>query len=77
METQLYRVIIRRDLAPVKPEAEVLDGKEYYFSPSFTLDESDFGGIYAGEKAMLPYDDRYPATGPVWIASGDLVIINK
>ena len=69
-----YRVEIRRDLAEVKPEAECVDGKVYDFSEGWVIEESDFS-IYVGEMAMISRDSNYPKSAPIWIASGDLVLV--
>jgi hypothetical protein len=64
------RVSIRR-VAPVRPEAEPLDGREVVVSGGWPFDtDEDRGGPYRGEWAMIlaPEFD----TGIAWIASGDL-----
>jgi len=70
-----YKIAIRRNLAKVKPEAEKLDGNYYYFSEGWIIDETE--SIYFGETAMLPQDTAYPRNAPIWIASGDLVLISE
>lgn len=60
--------IRRGDLWNVKPEAEQIDGKVYNFKEGWSLNF----GIYSGETAWIPADDKYPKDAPLWIASGDL-----
>ena len=70
MNTQRFTVRIRRDIGRgVKPEAEQLDGKTYYFSFGWLMDEND---PYPGEEAWIPRDPAYPIEAPAWIARGDL-----
>lgn len=69
-----FTVKIRRDLpAPVRPEAEAVDGKTYTFSCGWKIQD----GIYQNETAWLPRDKSYPHFGPIWIASGDLEVPNE
>jgi len=68
-----FRVKIRRDLAEVRPEAEIIDGKVYNFSEGWIIDSS----LYDGEIAMIPRDLNYPDDAPAWIAAGDLIDENK
>jgi hypothetical protein len=72
-EDGFYLVKIRRDVGEVKANAEQIDGKVYYFTHGWTIEESD-SKKFAGEFAMIPQDENYPRSAPTWIASGDLVI---
>lgn len=67
---RVARVRIRRDpkFGAVRPEAEQLDGKSFFFK--FIGD--DDSGRYPGEEVWQPWDLEYPADGPPWIAEGDL-----
>ena len=71
-----YRVKIRRGLAEVRPNAEQLEGRVFFFREGWVITEED-SSIYASETAMLPITKegypKYPEDGPIWIASGDLV----
>jgi len=67
-----YKVKIRRDLAKVKPEAELIDGQIYNFIEGWVMDECDTS-LYIGEVAMLPRDVNHPRFAPVWVARGDLM----
>lgn len=69
-----YKVTIRSDLAPLKPEAEQINGRVFEFIKGWTMDHDDTS-LYIGEDAMIPRDDTYPLSAPIWIASGDLAII--
>lgn len=71
-----YLVKLRRgDCFKVKPEAEQLDGKVFYFCERWDISSEDTTLPIVGEKAMSPRlsDTSYPPDAPVWIASGDLV----
>lgn len=65
-----YKVSVRRgaDWPDVKPEAELVDGKVYYFTFLWEIED----GIYKGEFAMQSNETAYPRKAPAWIASGDL-----
>lgn len=74
-----YRVEIRRGGRwVVKPDAEQLNGQVYRFREGWVLTSEDTG-IYSGEVAMIAiWDDPkypYPLAAPVWIASGDLRLL--
>ena len=71
-----YRVKIRRDI-PVKPEAEQLDGKVYWFYEGWEIVESDNRTYALGELAMIQDDTDYPEDAPQWIESGDLVEVSN
>lgn len=67
---KFYTVKFRREAEwIVKPNAEQIEGKTFLFEPGWIIDEIDH---YNGEIAMIPLDDHYPESAPVWIASGDL-----
>lgn len=73
MEDGYYTVKLRRsDDMKVKPWAEQIDGKTYYFTAADEIGRED-SSIYAGEVRMIPNDDAYPSDAPVWVASGDLI----
>ncbi len=72
----ILKVNIRMDLGKVRPEASQIDGNVYYFSFGWIIEESD-SSLYVGESAMIPRDPNYPEDAPNWIASGDLMGINK
>ena len=67
-----FTVKIRKELATVKPESELVDGKSFEFVEGWIMDEDDTS-IYVGEAAMIPHDAEYPIEAPIWIASGDLI----
>lgn len=70
---KLYRVSIRRDIGrQVRPEAEQIDGKVFYFYRGWFMDKND---PYPFEFAMIPLDWKYPRSAPTWIASGDLKLV--
>ena len=69
MTKKRFTVRIRRNIGPVRPEAEQIDGKTYTFTTGWLMDEID---PYPGEQAWLPQDPTYPVDAPPWIASGDL-----
>lgn len=72
-EKRRMTVKIRRDIGrKVKPGAEQMDGKTYWFRFGWLMDDED---PYPGEEAWIANDadENYPADAPVWIASGDLV----
>lgn len=72
-----YRVKIRRGLGEVRPEAELVDGKTYYFHPAWPICEGDHS-LYIGEWAMQPdwTHNFYPLEAPAWISYGDLEFVN-
>ncbi len=70
-----YKVKIRKDLSEVRYNAEQLDGHEFEFREGWVIEKED-SSIYVGEMAMIPRDDTYPISAPLWIASGDLVEAN-
>lgn len=70
IKRQRMRVEIRRDIGKkVKPEAEQIDGKIYWFHFGWKMGEED---SYPGEIVWIPKDLRYPHDAPYWLASGDL-----
>jgi hypothetical protein len=73
-----YMVKLRRsDVFVVKPNAEQIDGKIFYFECGWKIDEDDTSLPIVGEHAMIPCQDQgYPRDAPTWIASGDLVRVN-
>ena len=73
---QMTVQIRRRDGLQVKPWAEQIDGKTYSFRKAWDITKED-SSIYAGEQAMQPVDETYPLDAPAWIASGDLVMVEK
>lgn len=68
--THTARVRIRRDpkFGPVRPEAEQINGKIYFFKFGW----EDDTGRYSGEEIWVPCDTEYPLDAPLWIAAGDL-----
>lgn len=70
-----YKVRIRRKLAPVKPDANKIDGKTFLFTKGWDIEDDH--PLYAGEMAMITADDSYPIDAPGWIASGDLEEVGK
>jgi len=73
------RVQIRRgDGWNVKPGADRIDGKCFWFTPGWHMTDEDTS-IYVGEWAMSFSDPIAVSTehpdAPGWIASGDLVEI--
>jgi hypothetical protein len=74
VEKQEYIVRLRRsDVFKVKPNAEQIDGKKFFFEKFWTIDEDDTDLPIVGEFAMVPCrNQRYPDDAPHWIASGDL-----
>ena len=66
---KIYKVNLRRGNGwIVKKNAEQIDGKEFCFIDGWRIEE----GIYYGEIAMIPNDNKYPHDAPTLIASGDL-----
>lgn len=66
-------VKIRRELGmEVKPEAEEIDGKTYNFTVGWVMNDED---AYPTETAYIPRDPDYPDNAPIWIASGDLIVL--
>ena len=51
-------VKIRRSLWHVRPEAEQIDGREFFFSYGWLMGNDD---PYPGEVAMLPVGSEWPA----------------
>jgi len=68
-----YLVKLRREIAPIKPECEQLDGKVFEFQKGWLIDV-DENPMYAGEMAMIPRDVNWPLEAPAWVSSGDLTI---
>ena len=65
-------VQIRRNIGrKVRPEAEAIDGKTFWFRYGWKMDAGD---PYPGEHAYIPADKNYPDSAPVWLASGDLAL---
>lgn len=65
-----FKVKIRRDFSrAIKPEAEQVDGKIFWFVYGWSIDDED---PYPGEVAWCPRDETYPKDAPLWLASGDL-----
>ena len=48
------------------------DGRVFNFMFGWRMDDDD---PYPGEIAWIPDDETYPAAGPLWIASGDLEVL--
>lgn len=68
---QRMTVRIRRFIDKiVRPEAEQIDGKTYWFKYGWEMDQDD---PYPGETVLMPDDPAWPIDAPSWIASGDLV----
>ena len=70
----LAMVRVRRGIGlEVRPEAEQVDGREFYFLRGWELPADH--SRYPGETAWMPLDDEWPRSAPAWIASGDLVFV--
>ncbi len=68
-----YKVNLRRsDKFIVKKNSEQIDGKTFFFRDGWEIEK----GLYKGELAMIPADDKWPKDAPNWIASGDLELIS-
>lgn len=65
----LCRIRIRRELGPVKPECEALDGRVMWLSPLWRIERED-SSLYHGEVALQMPVERDMPIG--WIASGDV-----
>lgn len=67
-------VRLRRGDWQVKPEAEQLDGRSFWFRHAWHIDADDPGvcALYLGETAYMPDDPEYPRDAPLWVSSGDL-----
>lgn len=76
LEQRRMTVKIRRDIGrDVKPGAEQIDGKTYWFRFGWLMDDED---PYPDEEAWWRADDpAYPVTAPLWIASGDLIDLKE
>lgn len=74
MEKHEYIVKLRRsEIFIVKPEAEQIDGKKFWFDKTWKIEEHDTNLPIVGEFAMVPCRGQgYPDDAPYWIASGDL-----
>lgn len=79
MHSGAYKVKIRRgEEFIVKPEAEQIDGRSFFFTVGWVIEDDDY--LYPGEYAMIPEfplfrDPEWPEDAPIWIASGDLVSV--
>ena len=69
---KLCQVNIRRDGREVRPQAEELDGKTFWFCRLWVMTDED---PYPGEVAWEPSDTRFPKDSLTWIASGDLDVV--
>ena len=75
MEEGLFTVKIRRSIDRyVRPNAEQLEGKTFNFLRGWDIGKTE---PYPGEVAWVPDDKSYPKDGPHWIASGDLLSVDK
>jgi hypothetical protein len=72
--SELHGVPGRYRVAPRSEHLEPLRDREFEFrvGPVIGLHESV---TRAGELAMIPVDPVYPEDAPLWIASGDLVLV--
>lgn len=75
LDRKSFTVKLRRNIGlGVKPEAEQIDGKTYFFRFGWVMNGDD---SYPGEEAWIINDDSYPLDAPVWIASGDLITVDN